>query len=394
MSREQATRSVISAVLTLLTGLILPVQVIAATLPKDETVYSSFNNVQGESESIGNIIAEVSDSRTENTKEFLLDDGTKMLAEYNQPVHYKNDNGKWVEYNNTLEASTSASTADEASDEEYTNKSSNIDIKLSNKAKANNMIKVTSDDYSISWGYDGANKSKINIVKNDDKFTGNEYFTALRNITTEAKYENVYKNVDLQYFVTSTGLKENIILKDSDVQNEFNLTYKIKNLTAKQTDEHSITLYNKENKAVYTIAAPYMTDAKGESSNQLKLELVNQIGSNLNVKLTVDYWFIHSIGRSFPVTVDPEISNKPSGKLQFNEASKSGYMLNHGPYYNTKDDILIANVTSLQPMERSERIISAKYSFEITNNESLFESEEDTDIIVNAHKITSISNNV
>lgn len=389
--RTRRAISLISIILCVSIGLSLPTEVLAATLPKGEKIYSSFDNVQGESETIGNIVAELTDERTETTKNFLLDDGTEMIAEYNQPVHYKNNKGKWVEYNNSLEEASSASTVDEASNGEYTNKSSNIDVKLSNKAKANNMIKVTSDDYSISWGYDSANKSKISLVKNEDKFNGNEKFTTLKNITSEAKYENVYKNVDLQYFVTSTGVKENIILKSSDVQNEFNLTYKIKNMTAKQTDDYTITLFNKSNKEVYKIVAPYMTDAKGDSSVQLKLELVSQKGSNLKVKLTADSWFIHSIGRSFPITIDPEITNKPSGKLQFNEAAKSGYLINHGPYYNTKNDILIGKVTSLQALERGERIVSAKYNFEITNSDTLFESENDDDIIVNAHKITSLS---
>ena len=296
MIGKKTLRNTIAVILTVIIGLMVPVQAASVTLPKEEKTFSSFSGIQGSTDSIGNIITEISDKRTETTKEFMLDDGTTMIAEYNQPVHYKNDKGKWVEYNNSLITDTSASTADEVSNGNYTNKNSDIDIKLSNKAKSNNMVKLSSDNYSISWGYDNANKSKINIVKNEDKLVGNEKFTDLKNITSEAKYEEVYKNVDLQYFVTSTGIKENIIMKNSDVQNEFNITYKIKNLTAKQTDDYSITLYNKENKAVYTISAPYMTDAKGESSNQIKLELVSQKGGNLKVRLTADYWFIHSIG--------------------------------------------------------------------------------------------------
>ena len=228
--------SIVSMILCITIVSSIPAQAISETIDKNkkDTVYSSFDDVQGEIENIGNIVAELTDERTETSKEFLLDDGTKMIAEYSQPVHYKNSKGKWVEYNNSLKMANSTSTADEASNEEYTNKSSDIDIKLSNKAKANNMIKLSSDDYSISWGYNDANKSKINIVSNNEKLNGNEKFTTLKNITSEAKYENVYKNVDLQYFVTSTGVKENIILKSSDVQNEFNLTYKINDLTAKQ----------------------------------------------------------------------------------------------------------------------------------------------------------------
>ena len=315
-----------------------------------------------------------------------------MIAEYNQPVHYKNNKGEWVEYNNSFESETSTS-ENKSAETEYTNKSSDTDIKLSNKAKENNMIKVTSDDYSISWGYEGVNKSTVNFIKNEEKLTGNDKFTTLKNITSEAKYENVYKNVDLQYFVTSTGVKENIILKSSDVQNEFNLTYKIKNLTAEQTDDYTITLYNKDNKAVYKILAPYMADADGDCSNQLKLELVSQNGGNLKVKLTADYMFIHGIGRSFPITIDPEITNKLISDLSLNEGA-GGISLNHGPYYTSKSNYVIASVNKLPELGNGEKIVSAKFNFETTNGSTLFSNENDEPIIVNAHKLKSISGNV
>ena len=392
MSRKKMLINTIAVTLTTLICLMLPVQVVAETLSEDDRSYSDFDNVKGNTETVGSILTEISNERTESTKTFLLDDGTKMIAEYNQPVHYKNNKGEWVEYNNSFESETSTA-ENKSAETEYTNKSSDTDIKLSNKAKENNMIKVTSDDYSISWGYEGVNKSKVNFIKNEEKLTGNDKFTTLKNIISEAKYENVYKNVDLQYFVTSTGVKENIILKSSDVQNEFNLTYKIKNLTAEQTDDYTITLYNKDNKAVYKILAPYMADADGDCSNQLKLELVSQNGGNLKVKLTADYMFIHGIGRSFPITIDPEITNKLISDLSLNEGA-GGISLNHGPYYTSKSNYVIASVNKLPELGNGEKIVSAKFNFETTNGSTLFSNETDEPIIVNAHKLKSVSGNV
>lgn len=383
--------STVAIILCISIGLTLPTEVFASTIPeKGENIYSSFDDVKGEDEEIGNIIAELTDERTETSKAFLLDSGTKMLAEYDMPVHYKNNEGDWVEYNNCLKAENSTSTADEASDGEYTNKSSDIDVKLSNKTKANNMIKVSSDDYSISWGYENANKSRINIVKNDDNLSGNDKFTTLKNITSEAKYENVYKNVDLQYFVTSTGVKENIILKSSDVQNEFYLTYKIKNLTAKQTDDYTITLYNKSNEEIYKILAPYMTDAEGNTSTQLKLELISQNDGNISVKLTADYWFIHSLGRSFPITVDPELTIRKNTVMSLYNGDGNIYH-SYGPFENSSSKYIIAKMKSLPELGDGEKIVSAKFNFEIYNYNTLFSNENENSIIVNAHKLTSMN---
>ena len=382
--------SVISLTLCVTIGLSLPVEVYASTLPEKETQYSSFDNVVGENPEESKIVKELTGERTENSKEFLLEDGTKMIAQYNEPVHYKDSKGKWVEYNNTLSEDKTAS-PDEAGDSSYTNKSSDISVNLSNKAKSKNMISLKSDGYKISWGYDNAGKSKADVKKNNEKTSGNDKFTTLKNITTETLYKDVFNDVDLQYFVTTTGIKENIILKSAKAQNEFTLNYKIPNLTAKQKDDKTITLSNKDGKEIYTISAPYMYDANGSSSTQMKIEIVKQKGSNLQVKLTADYAFIHTIGRAFPVTIDPEITTTLKSDLTFYE-NANGSVNSYGPYYTSKNSYAICTVNNLPKLENGEEVISAKYSFETENGSKLFADEGENPIIVNAHKLTSASN--
>lgn len=382
--------SAVSITLCATVGLSLPVDVVAATLPKAETQYSSFDNVVGENPEESKIVKELTGERTENSKEFLLEDGTKMIAQYNEPVHYKDSKGKWVEYNNTLSEDKTAS-PDEAGDSSYTNKSSDISVNLSNKAKSKNMISLQSNGYKISWGYDNAGKSKADVKKNNEKTSGNDKFTTLKNITTETLYKGVFNDVDLQYFVTTTGIKENIILKSSKAQNEFTLNYKIPNLTAKQKDDKTITLSNKDGKEIYTISAPYMYDANGSSSTQMKIEIVKQKGSNLQVKLTADYAFIHTIGRAFPVTIDPEITTTLKSELTFYE-NANGSVNSYGPYYTSKNSYAICTVNNLPKLENGEEVISAKYSFETENGSNLFADEGENPIIVNAHKLTSVSN--
>ena len=380
--------SAVSITLCATVGLSLPVDVVAATLPKAETQYSSFDNVVGENPEESKIVKELTNERTENSKEFLLEDGTKMIAQYNEPVHYKDSKGKWVEYNNTLSEDKTAS-PDEAGDSSYTNKSSDISVNLSNKAKSKNMISLQSNGYKISWGYDNAGKSKADVKKNNEKTSGNDKFTTLKNITTETLYKDVFSDVDLQYFVTTTGIKENIILKSSKSQNEFTLNYKIPNLTAKQKGDKTITLSNKDGKEIYTISAPYMYDAKGSTSTQMKIEIVKQKGSNLQVKLTADYAFIHTIGRAFPVTIDPEITTKTGSQLYYDEASSSGRIINHGPYYLSKDNMMIGRAIKLYALGNGEEIISAKYKFEVSNHDALFDSKDDSPVIINAHKLNT-----
>lgn len=228
MKKAIITKRIVSIFLSSITAFMLPSQAFATNLSDKNIKYSSFDDIQGNGEKVANIVMELEEERTENTKQFLLDDGSKMLAEYTEPIHYKNDNNEWTEYNNTLVAETALYSADY--DTDYTNKSSNLNIKLSKKAKPQNMINISDDEYSISWGYENTNKSNIIIDNNDVDLNENDKFTSVENIASKVTYENVYKNVDLQYFVTTTGVKENIILKNSDVQNEFYISYKTKSL--------------------------------------------------------------------------------------------------------------------------------------------------------------------
>ena len=287
-----------------------PAQVFAEALPNEsETQIEDYLGDESESQpyTVGNIISEDVDKRDEYSKQFRLDDGSYMAVSYETPIHYQDENGNWIDYDNTLVSGEVANaTSDEANTDEYTNKKSNIDVKYSKKSKENNMVKIKADDYMVSWGYKNTNKVKATVVTNDEGLEGNEKYTALKNLTSEVIYENVFKNVDIQYITTTVGIKENIILKGSDAQNEFEIQYKINALTAKQINDKRIELYDKSNNSVYTIEAPYMVDAEGRSSTQLSLEITQQKNNKLTIKLTANQDFLKEC--KYPVTIDPEFT--------------------------------------------------------------------------------------
>ncbi len=307
--------SSVSLVLCILTAFLLPTQVAAQEIPQEENINETTSTVSQEAEDyqIGNIVSEITEERDEYSKQFRLDDGTYMAVSYNQPIHYKNDDGEWVEYNNSLiDASESTATDDEVSAYsedyagEYTNQSSNIKVNYSKKSKENNMIKVNANDYSISWGYKNTNKVNATVVSNDEKLEGNDKYTVLKNQISEIIYENIYNNVDIQYFTTSVGVKENIILKNANAQNEFSIQYKFNKLTAESVNDRLIELKDKSGNVVYSIEAPYMVDAKGRTSNQLCMSIAEQKNGKLTVKLTADKDFLSSSDCQYPVTIDPE----------------------------------------------------------------------------------------
>lgn len=60
--------------------------------------------VSGEVESEPLIIGEIEEKRDAYTKYFLAEGGREVAAVYNEPVHF-NDDGEWIEIDNSLELS-------------------------------------------------------------------------------------------------------------------------------------------------------------------------------------------------------------------------------------------------------------------------------------------------
>ncbi len=256
----------------------------------------------------GNIIAELSNDRDAYTKQFLLDNGNTMAVQYALPVHYQDSDGIWQQYDNrmaeTVNAAAEAITAD-YTETEYRVIQSDKDIRLAKKTSEKKLVTIEKDGHQISWGFSGINKVDVTFVEEDATYEGNEAFLTLEGIIQEARYDNAFTNVDLQYYILPTGVKENIILKNADAQNEFEMEYKFHQLTATQTDSQHITLSDQDGDPVYTITAPAMCDANGVWSNALTLTIVEANENKLTVKLTADRQWLQAEERSFPVTVDP-----------------------------------------------------------------------------------------
>ena len=48
------------------------------------------------------ILFEETSLREENVKHFRLDNGSYIAVQYDTPIHYRNNNGKWTDFDNTL----------------------------------------------------------------------------------------------------------------------------------------------------------------------------------------------------------------------------------------------------------------------------------------------------
>ena len=70
----------------------------------DNNAYSENTDIMSiGNESDATMVSEIIEARSEFSKQFLMSDNTKSVVMYTEPVHYENEDGTFVEIDNSLE---------------------------------------------------------------------------------------------------------------------------------------------------------------------------------------------------------------------------------------------------------------------------------------------------
>ncbi|MCC8023390.1 MAG: DNRLRE domain-containing protein, partial [Clostridiales bacterium] len=218
--------------------------------------------------------SEVEHDRSSRT--FRMQDGSYLTRVYTEPLTFTNSRGNEKDIDNTLKKSWGS----------YKNTAGSFDVVLPAEGEG---VKVTKD------------KATLELVPQ---------FGALANsVVTEnaIRYNNVADGVDLQYTVHGDALKEDIILNRPVTDTVFRYTLNGKHLTFTMENNILNVFYKEETEPVMTLTAPVMTDASGEMSTAILLELEERDGAScLLVKPDADW--LDAPERAYPVTVDPRIA--------------------------------------------------------------------------------------
>ena len=139
----------------------LPVSVIA------ENVTSSQNDNQvifdqnfttettNESDNIF-IVQEDTTKRGEFEKHYICSDGTYVVASYAEAIHYKDDNGEWVDVDNRPVKTTEG---------DYTTRNGDFGISVPSSTGDGHLMRMDKGEHSLSWTL-SANK-KAGTIKMD-----------------------------------------------------------------------------------------------------------------------------------------------------------------------------------------------------------------------------------
>ena len=239
--------------------------------------------------------------REESVKHFHLSDGSYIAAQYNYPVHYADENGRWQDIDNALVDSGS----------EYAN--SNARIKFAKKITGNeSQFTLHDGSTKITMSLIGASKGTVGeVTNNEDSADDTELqkMMSLEKISSSILYRDILDGVDLEYVAYSQNVKENIIVKERSSSYSYSFEFNLNGLTPTLTENGDIHIADGDGKIKYTIPAPVVFDASGAYAPQSKasytLEYKN--GKKYILTLSVDSSWMNADERVFPVTVDPAI---------------------------------------------------------------------------------------
>ena len=246
------------------------------------------------------IVSEITDKREEDTKHFLLSDGSFMAAKYNEPIHYMND-GKWENIDNSF-----SNSLDENNNEVFENKANSFNTKFAKKSKSKKLVTLKKGSYKIEWALQEAQKVKATASYSDIESSGD--LSSLKNINGVVTYKDILNHTDLRYTVKADRIKEDIILKSNKANKSYTFNYDIKGLSYRIATDGSIAIYNPDDSecTVFVIERPYMYDAGKNYSDKVHMT-VNETKKGIQVTISPDEEWLMSEDRIWPVTIDPTI---------------------------------------------------------------------------------------
>ena len=208
------------------------------------------------------------------------------------------------------------------------------------------------------------------------------------------RYADIFAGVDAEYMIQPGGIKENIILKEKDTLNSFEIVYDIGELTPVQVDAQTIQLKNGE-EVIYQISAPYMQDAAGQRSDTLTLSMVQTKNHEITVTMTADEVWLLDEERVYPVTLDPTVQTKTkksdidstfitSGQASTNHSDKFELLVGReSSEYGYCRTLMKIDLPELNP---GDMVVSAQML--LIMYQADFYSTGTPDLQINAHQIT------
>ena len=278
-------------------------------------LFSLFDISSSKSNEAPAILTEEMSLREENVKHFRNRDGSYIAVMYEEPVHYKSGD-IWREIDNSLILSG----------DHYANNDNPFKVRFPNIINSTSPISVSCDDYQLNFCFEEIDSTQAKIIHPENDAISNssvtngtlsqsekeiESKTALQKNKSSITYANVQPETHLNYCVSGTKLKENIVLESLPARKKFVFRLTYSNLRPNLKGDNSVEFLNGDDEPIFIIDAPYMYDTNDIHSTSIKV-LLEETTDGCLYTLIPDRTWLEDANRAWPVTIDPTTSQNSS----------------------------------------------------------------------------------
>lgn len=340
------------------------------------------------------VMAEDVSKRGEFEKHYLCSDGTYIVASYAEAIHYKNENGEWIDVDNEVSYNKSAQNY-RAGDDAFS-------VEFASISDVSKLVTMNSGEHVISWGLttDKTVSHSNTIMSDSVAVRSAELITpsvTLKNPTVSTKnskslvtdsktfelskasggiaYEKIIAGspeISVDYSVYRNKIEEDIYINSKTDVKSISMNLSVGTLVARVNFDNSVSLLNEEGEPEYTIGVPYMEDAVGEILNDIKVT-VTQNGSDCVITYTPNEAWLASEERVYPILLDPSITSREYSSnivdtyvYEGNTANHSSEKKLYAGIRNSKIHRSFIKITNLPNIDPSMPVIGATLSLKLT----------------------------
>ncbi|MFD6716865.1 DNRLRE domain-containing protein [Micromonospora chalcea] len=239
-------------------------------------------------------VRELPGRRTEKAKVYQLADGRLQAEISATPLHYRDGRGRWQPIDTTVRPVDEPGYAQGNLTNAYTSLFGD---------SSDELVRFEREGRAIELGLAGAAKDV------SPKVSG-----------STVTYPGLAGGADVVYDVTSTALKEKIVLRQPPAGSaSYTFTLETAGLTAQQRADGSIAFLGRDGGApVFVMPPPFMYDSKDDKSSphgkvwsDKVTQKVTSSGGTSTVTVTADTGWLTDRSRVYPVVIDPTIKLQP-----------------------------------------------------------------------------------
>jgi len=248
-------------------------------------------------------VKELTDKRTANTSSFRMSDGSVQQEVSTLPTHYRDVKGAWQSIDPTVKP---------LAHDGFTAGSQANSFQTYFSPDAASLVRIDQGGAFVQIAADGATTGA-------PKTTG-----------SSVSYPGAYPGADLDYQVGPESLKQTVVLAKAPAKDQsYSFTLKLGGgLVPQQLPDGAIALHSTEtNSPVFTIPAPYMSDAKGDRNSPYGKVYSTKVSQSMtfdagtataHVTVKPDAAWLADPKRVYPVRIDPTILVSPTPSTSAN----------------------------------------------------------------------------